>query len=109
MTTQALPRDDADEEISWANGATNIRTSWQDNIFVGNPFLDDLLAWRHSPEGEQFAEFSDTLCDLMEDVQLDARKRQFIWPDGNGSISINPSRASSSNIPTSAVTGSRNI
>jgi hypothetical protein len=27
----------------------------QDSIFAGNPFLDDLLAWRHSPEGEQFA------------------------------------------------------
>jgi len=54
----------------------------QDNIFAGNLFFDDLLAWRHSPEGEQFAEFSDTLCDVMEDVQLDARKRQFIWPDG---------------------------
>jgi len=54
----------------------------QDNIFAGNPFLDDLLAWRHSPEGEQFAECSDTLCEVMEDVQLDARKRQFIWPDG---------------------------
>src|SRR6516162_4124796 len=54
----------------------------QDNIFAGNPFLDDLLAWRHSPEGEQFAEFADVLCELMENVQLDARKRQFIWPDG---------------------------
>jgi hypothetical protein len=54
----------------------------QDNIFAGNPFLDDLLAWRHSPEGEQFAGFSDALCDVMENVQLDARKRQFIWPDG---------------------------
>ena len=53
----------------------------QDNIFAGNLFFDDLLAWRHSPEGEQFAEFSDALCDVMEDVQLDARKRQFIWPD----------------------------
>ena len=53
----------------------------QDNIFAGNLFFDDLLAWRHSPEGEQFAEFSDTLCDVMEDVQLDARKRQFIWSD----------------------------
>ena len=38
--------------------------------------------WRHSPEGEQFAGFSDALCDVMENVQLDARKRQFIWPDG---------------------------
>src|SRR6516162_493518 len=54
----------------------------QDNIFAGNPFLDDLLAWRHSPEGEQFAECSDTLCEVMEDVQLDATKRQFIWLDG---------------------------
>ena len=54
----------------------------EDNIFAGNPFFDDLLAWRYSPEGEQFAEFSDTLCDVMEDVQLDARKRQLIWPDG---------------------------
>jgi hypothetical protein len=54
----------------------------QDNIFAGNPFLDDLLAWRHSPEGDQFAGFSDALCDVMENVQLDARKRQFIWPDG---------------------------
>jgi len=54
----------------------------QDTIFAENPFLDDLLAWRHSPEGEQFAEFSDALCEVMEDVQLDARQREFIWPDG---------------------------
>jgi hypothetical protein len=54
----------------------------QDSIFAGNPFLDDLLAWRHSPEGEQFAAFSDVLCDVMEQVQLDARQRLFIWPDG---------------------------
>jgi hypothetical protein len=54
----------------------------QDTIFAGNPFLDDLLAWRHSPEGEQFAEFSDALCEAMAEVQLDARRRQLIWPDG---------------------------
>ena len=54
----------------------------QDSIFAGNPFLDDLLAWRHSPEGEQFAAFSDVLCDVMEQVQLDPRQRLFIWPDG---------------------------
>ena len=53
-----------------------------DSILANNPFLDDLLEWRHSPEGQQFAELADALCDLMEDVQLDARKRQFIWPDG---------------------------
>ena len=52
------------------------------SIFANNPFLDDLLEWRHSPEGQQFAELADALCDLMEDVQLDAKQRKFIWPDG---------------------------
>jgi hypothetical protein len=50
-------------------------------VFANNPFLDDLLAWRHSPEGQQFAELADALCDLMEDVHLDAKQRRFIWPD----------------------------
>jgi hypothetical protein len=54
----------------------------EDNIFANNPFLDDLLPWRHWPEGEQFAELADALCDLMEDVQLDAKQRKFIWPGG---------------------------
>jgi hypothetical protein len=52
------------------------------STFANNPFLDDLIAWRHSPEGQQFAELADALCDLMEDVQLDAKQRRFIWPDG---------------------------
>ena len=54
----------------------------EDNIFANNPFLEDLLEWRDSPEGEQFAELADALCDLMENVQLDAKKRKFVWPDG---------------------------
>jgi hypothetical protein len=53
----------------------------EDNIFANNPFLEDLLEWRHSPEGEQFAELADALCNLMEDVQLDAKQRKLIWPD----------------------------
>jgi hypothetical protein len=48
----------------------------EDNIFVNNPFLDDLREWRHSPDGVQFAELADALCDLMEDVQLDAKQRK---------------------------------
>jgi len=68
--------------ISCANGATNIRNSGKIISLPANPFFAGLLAWRHSPEGGQFAEFSDTLCDVMEDVQLDARKRQIIWSDG---------------------------
>ena len=53
-----------------------------DSIFAKNPFFEDLLEWRDSPEGQQFAEFADALCDLMEDVHLDAAQRRFIWPDG---------------------------
>jgi hypothetical protein len=44
--------------------------------------LDDLLEWRDSPEGQQFSELADALCDLMESVHLDAAQRRFIWPDG---------------------------
>src|SRR6202035_1299161 len=69
-------------EILMGKRRTQYPQQLQDNIFAGNPFLDDLLAWRHSPEGEQFAEFSDALCDVMEDVQLDARHRKLIRPDG---------------------------
>ena len=53
-----------------------------DSIFANNPFLEDLLEWRHSPEGQQFSKLADALCDLMEDVHLDAAQRRFIWPDG---------------------------
>jgi hypothetical protein len=53
-----------------------------DSIFANNPFFDDLLEWRDSPEGQQYAEFADVLCDLMADVHLDAAQRRFIWPDG---------------------------
>jgi hypothetical protein len=74
-----------------------------DNIFANNPFLDDLLEWRHSPETEQFAELADALCDLMEDVQLDAKQRKFIRPDQS------VQHIHRSTIPTSAVTGSRAI
>jgi hypothetical protein len=53
-----------------------------DSIFANNPFFDELLEWRGSPEGQQYAEFADVLCDLMADVHLDAAQRRFIWPDG---------------------------
>jgi hypothetical protein len=68
----------------------NLMGSWrkesaddlEDSIFANNPFLEDLLEWRDSPEGQQFAELADALCDLMEDVHLDTAQRRFIWPDG---------------------------
>jgi hypothetical protein len=53
----------------------------QDNVFANNPFLEELLEWRDTPEAEQIIEVSDALWDLLEGVQLDAKQRKFIWPD----------------------------
>ena len=37
----------------------------EDSIFANNPFLEDLLEWRDSPEGQQFSELADALCGLI--------------------------------------------
>ena len=53
----------------------------EDDVFVNKPFIDEFSEWMDSPEGEQWTEISDTLEELLKDVQLDARQRQFLWPD----------------------------
>jgi hypothetical protein len=53
----------------------------QDSIFGDNPFVDGFLEWMGSREGPQCIEVHDVLWDLLEDVQLDAKQRQLIWPD----------------------------
>jgi hypothetical protein len=53
----------------------------ENSIFANNPFLEDLLEWRDSPEGKQSMAVSDALWILLEGVQLDAKQRKFIWPD----------------------------
>ena len=52
-----------------------------DSIFGNNPFGDGFLEWMGSREGQQCIEIHDVLWDLLEDVQLDAKQRQLIWPD----------------------------
>ena len=52
-----------------------------DSIFEDNLFVDGFLDWMGSPEGQQSIEVHDVLWDLLEDVQLDAKQRQLIWPD----------------------------
>jgi len=49
--------------------------------FEDNPFVDGLLDYMGSPEGQLSIEVSDTLWEVMENVQLDARQREFIWPE----------------------------
>ena len=51
------------------------------SIFDNNPFLDGFFEWMDSPEGERATEVLDTLLDLMDDVQVDVKHRQFVWPD----------------------------
>jgi hypothetical protein len=57
------------------------RAQPQDSIFANNPFVDGFLEWMGSREGQQCIEIHDVLWDLLEDVQLDAKQRQLIWPD----------------------------
>jgi hypothetical protein len=47
-----------------------------------NPFLDGLLDWMRSPEGQEHIEMSDALWPLLDDVKLDVVSRVFVWPDG---------------------------
>jgi hypothetical protein len=68
----------------------NLMGSWrkesaddlEDSIFANNPFLEDLPRMAGFARRPAIAELADALCDLMEDVHLDAAQRRFIWPDG---------------------------
>jgi hypothetical protein len=55
----------------------------EDNVFVNKPFVDEFSDWVDSPVGELWTEICDALDDLLKDVQLDAKQRQFIWPDAD--------------------------
>jgi hypothetical protein len=57
------------------------RAQPQDSIFANNPFVDGFLEWMGSRDGRQCIEVHDVLWDLLEDVQLDVKQRQLIWPD----------------------------
>jgi hypothetical protein len=62
----------------------------QKHPLAENPFAQEFVDWMDSPEGHSSIEVSDVLWDLMEDVQLDARQRKIIWPEGKG-LSIDES------------------
>ena len=55
----------------------------EDNVFVNKPFVEEFSDWMDSPAGELWTEICDALDDLLEDVQLDAKRRLFVWPDAN--------------------------
>src|SRR6202162_767060 len=55
----------------------------EDNVFVNKFFIEEFSDWMESPQGELWTEICDRLDDLLKDVQLDAKQRQFIWPDAD--------------------------
>ena len=55
----------------------------EDNVFVNKPFTEEFSDWVDSPAGGLWTEICDALDDLLKDVQLDAKHRQFIWPDAD--------------------------
>ena len=50
--------------------------------FEDNPFLDDMLEWMGSAEGELDGEVRDVVGMLLEKADVDAKKRKIIWKDG---------------------------
>ena len=49
---------------------------------AGNPFVEGFLDWMESPAGEQSTDVMDAVFGLLEEVDVDAKARQLIWPDG---------------------------
>jgi len=45
-------------------------------------FVDDVAEYADSPEGMLYTEVGDTVMDVLERADVDARARQIIWEDG---------------------------
>lgn len=50
--------------------------------FEDNPFLQGLLEWMDSPEGQQSTEALEGVYGALEGADVDAKGRQILWPDG---------------------------
>jgi hypothetical protein len=53
-----------------------------DEIEEDPSFIGDVLAYMNSPEGELFIEVGDTVSDVLERADVDAKERQIIWDNG---------------------------
>ena len=54
----------------------------EEHLLDDNPFIEALFERMHSPEGEIYSEVSETLWPLLQELQVDTKQRQIIWPDG---------------------------
>jgi len=59
-----------------------MKTPKKANPLECNPFVDGLLDWMDSPDGELSLEVMDTVFALLEKVDVDAKARKLIWADG---------------------------
>jgi hypothetical protein len=50
--------------------------------FEDNPIVDDFLDWMGSSEGQDSIEALDVVFGALDHVDVDARRRKIIWPDG---------------------------
>jgi hypothetical protein len=50
--------------------------------FEDNPFLDGFLGWMDSPEGELSGDASDAVWAMLQEANVDAKRRKIIWQDG---------------------------
>jgi len=86
MPEQAQSREDRLDSTAQFHMRTRLMSKQrkehpQCDVFVNKPFIDEFSEWMDSPEGEQWTELSDTLEDVLKDVQFDARQRKFVWSD----------------------------
>jgi hypothetical protein len=88
ISEQALPREDEPAAKAPIDMRTHLmgkprKQHPEDNAFGSKPFIEEFSDWVDSPEGGLWTEICDALEDLLKDVQLDAKQRQFIWPDAD--------------------------
>jgi hypothetical protein len=69
--------------------------------------VDGFLEWMGSREGRQCIEVRDVLWDLLDDLELDAKQRQLIWPDAERLDLVQSISASRNCTRTSLATRSR--
>jgi len=53
-----------------------------DEIEEDTSLIGDVLAYMNSPEGELFLEVGEDVSTILDNTDVDAKRRQIIWDDG---------------------------
>jgi hypothetical protein len=52
------------------------------NVFEDNPFIEGLLEWMSSPEGQLADEARELVWPMLRKANVDAKRRKIVWEDG---------------------------